>query len=176
VVAAELGAIAAILVANRTLEPQFDRWAQGARGEERVGAILSGLSEQGWYVTHDVCLGRGNIDHVLVGPAGIYAVETKSQRGDIPVDRLNPRMLKQAYAEKKLLETVTGLEVQPLLVFSDAWLVGQVPARRRGVTVLPARMLAWYLSRRRPTMSIEQARELHEDLAFAVGQAAAPLG
>jgi hypothetical protein len=32
-------------------------------------------------------------------------------------------MLEQAYAEKKLLETVTGLDVQPLLVFSQAWLV-----------------------------------------------------
>jgi hypothetical protein len=171
-IAIELGAIAAMVVANRRFEPRFDRWLRGAQGEELVGEILDGLRTDGWHVTHDVSFGRGNIDHVLVGPAGIFAIETKSHRGRISVDRLDRRMLAQAYAEKKLLERITSLEVQPLLVFSQAWLIGQVPAHRRGVTVLPARMLAWYLSRRRPTLSIEQARELHERLALALGQPA----
>jgi hypothetical protein len=171
-IAIELGAISAMVIANRRFGPRFDRWLQGAQGEELVGEILERLQADGWHVTHDVSLGRGNIDHVLVGPAGIFAIETKSHRGRISIDHLDQRMLAQAYAEKKLLERITGLKVQPLLVFSDAWLVGRVPAQRRGVTVLPARMLAWFLSRRRPTLSIEQARELHERLALALGQPA----
>lgn len=171
-IAVELGVITAMVVLNRVFEPKFDRWLQGARGEELVGEILDGLADQGWHVTHDVSLGRGNIDHVLVGPAGIFAIETKSHRGPISIDRLDQRMLTQAYAEKKLLERIPGLGVQPLLVFSQAWLVGRVPAHRRGVTVLPARMLAWFLSRRRPTLSVEQARELHERLALALNQPA----
>lgn len=172
-IAVELGTIAVLAVTHRALGSRFDRWLQGAEGEELVGEILNGLGADGWHVTHDVSLGRGNIDHVLVGPAGIFAIETKSHRGRISIDHLDQRMLAQAYAEKKLLERITGLEVQPLLIFSEAWLVGRVPAQRRGVTVLPARMLAWYLSRRRPTLSIEQARELHERLALAVGQSVA---
>ncbi len=174
-VAVELAVIAAIVVASRVIEPRFDRWLQGAQGEEHVGEILDGLLDQGWYVTHDVSLGRGNIDHVVVGPAGIFAIETKSNRGRISIDRLDQRMLAQSYAEKKLVERVTGLKVQPLLVFSQAWLIGRVPAQRRGVTVLPARMLAWFLSRRRPTLSIEQAHELHQRLALAVGQSVSPM-
>ncbi|HEY0392845.1 MAG TPA: nuclease-related domain-containing protein [Solirubrobacterales bacterium] len=175
-VAVELAVIAAIAVASRVIEPRFDRWLQGAQGEEHVGEILDGLANRGWHVTHDVSLGRGNIDHVLVGPAGIFAIETKSNRGRVSIDRLDQRMLAQSYAEKKLVERITGLKVQALLVFSQAWLIGRVPAQRRGVTVLPARMLAWFLSRRRPTLSIEQARELHQRLAMAFGQPAKPVG
>lgn len=151
----------------------FETWSQGAKGEEVVGAVLAELTEKGWLAIHDVSFGRGNIDHVLVGPGGLFAIETKSHRGRIPIERLDPKMLGQAYAEKKTLETITGMEVQSLLVFSQAYLVGRVPAKRRGVTVLPARMLAWFLSRRRPTMSAEEARAIHARLAFAVGQAGA---
>lgn len=167
----ELGTIAALVIVERRTDPVFDRWLRGAEGEKRVGAILDDLAADGWHVTHDVSLGRGNIDHVLVGPGGVFTVETKAHRGRVSVDRLDPKMLKQAYAEKKLLERVTGLEVQALLVFSEAYLVGSVPAQRRGVTVLPARMLAWFISRRRPTMTAAEAGELHARLAAALGQA-----
>jgi Nuclease-related domain len=54
-------------------------------------------------VLHDVSLGRGNIDHVVVGPGGTFTVETKSHRGSRRVDNLDARMLSQAYVEKKLL-------------------------------------------------------------------------
>ncbi|HEU5063665.1 MAG TPA: nuclease-related domain-containing protein [Solirubrobacterales bacterium] len=150
----------------------FESWSQGAEGEEVVGRVLEELSADGWCVIHDVSFGRGNIDHVVVGPGGLFTVETKSRAGRIPVDRLDPKMISQAYAEKKTLETITGMKVQSLLVFSQAYLVGKVPYRQRGVTILPARMLAWFFSRRRPTMSAEQAQEIHRRLALAVGQTA----
>ncbi len=159
-----------MVIADRMLAPKFDRWLQGARGEESVGGVLEGLAAEGWLTIHDVSLGRGNVDHIVVGPGGIFTIETKSHRGRISLDRLDPRWLKQAYAEKKLLERITGIEAQALLVFSEAWLVGSVPARREGVTVLPARMLAWYLSRRRPVMSVDETRDVHQRLAAAVGQ------
>jgi Nuclease-related domain len=171
----ELAAIGAIVAADRMLAPRADRWLRGARGEERVGAVLDGLSGRGWLAIHDVSLGRGNVDHVVVGPGGVFAVETKSHKGRIGVDKIDPRMLKQAYAESKLLERITGMEAEALLVFSEAWLVGSVPARRRGVTVLPARMLAGYLERRRPVMSVQEARGVGERLAAALGQAPSAL-
>jgi hypothetical protein len=79
----ELLVIATVLAVDRIYDPQLDRWARGARGEESVGAILDELRSGGWYVIHDLALGRGNIDHVLVGPGGVFAVETKSHRGRI---------------------------------------------------------------------------------------------
>ena len=56
-------------------------WSQGAEGEELVGEILESLVADGWQVIHDISFGRGNIDHVVVGPGGLYCISTKSQRG-----------------------------------------------------------------------------------------------
>lgn len=169
----ELVAIAAFLAVGRQVDRDLGRWRRGAEGEEHVGQVLEGLSADGWHVLHDVSFGRGNIDHIAIGPGGVFTVETKSHGGRRLVDRLDPKMLDQAYAEKKQLEEATGIEARPLLVFSRAYLIGSVPAKRQGVTILPARMLPSFFSRQRPTMSVEQAREVHDRLAFAVGQAPA---
>lgn len=150
----------------------FESWSQGAEGEEVVGQALEGLAADGWLAIHDVSFGGANIDHIVVGPGGLFTVETKSHGGRFSIDRLDPRMIAQAYAEKRKLEEITGLDVQPLLVFSQAYLIGRVPAKRRGVTILPARMLAGFFSRRRPIMSAEQAQEIHRRLSLALGQTA----
>lgn len=149
-------------------------WAQGAEGEEVVGEILEGLVADGWQVLHDVSFGRGNIDHIVVGPGGLFTVETKSRRAAVIVDNLDPKMLSQSYAEMKTLERITGMQVEALLVFSHAYVVDRVPARRRGVTILPARMLAGYFARRRPTMTVEQADAIYDRLCLAVGQPPSP--
>ena len=164
----ELAVLVGMVTANRVYSRRFESWLQGAQGEESVGRVLAGLEAQGWYAVHDVSLGRGNVNHVAIGPGGIFAIETKSHRGRIPIDRIDPRWLKQAYAERKLLERITGRRIEALLVFSDAYLVGSVPTRRQGVTILPARMLTGFLERRRPTMPATEAHEVAERLANAV--------
>lgn len=155
-----------------SLKRDYENWAQGAEGEEVVGKILESLVEDGWHVIHDVCFGHGNIDHIVVGPGGIFTIETKSRAGKVWLDHLEPKMLGQAYGEKKDLERITGTEVQALLVFSQAYIVEKVPAWRRGVGIVPARMLRGFLSRRRPVMSPEQAAGFHRSLAFATRQTA----
>ncbi|MCW2980589.1 MAG: hypothetical protein JWO14_2316 [Solirubrobacterales bacterium] len=83
-------------------------------------------------------------------------------------------MLRQAYAEKKLLEGISGLNVEALLVFSEAYLVGSVPAHRRGVTVIPERMLAGYFDRRRPQITSAEAADIAARLRLALEDDAAP--
>jgi hypothetical protein len=170
-IAFEVGAIVIFLISAPVVDRESGRWSRGAEGEEVVGRILEGLSPAGWHVLHDVSFGRGNIDHVVVGPGGVFSVETKSHPGRRSVDRLDPKMLAQAYAEKKTLETVIEIEVQPLLVFSRAYLIESMPAKRQGVTILPARMLDGFFARRRPMLSAEQAAGVHRRLAQAAGQA-----
>src|SRR4051812_35007344 len=165
---AEVAAIAGVVSVNRRVLPTAERWARGAAGEERVGAILDALADRGWRAIHDVDTGRGNIDHVLVGPGGLLTVETKSYRGRLVVDALDERILKQAYAQAKHLERITGHRVAPLLVFSDAYLDRAV-SRQRGVTVLPARMLPGHLDRRSDRLSQAEIDELHDRLADVLG-------
>ncbi len=99
---------------------------------------------------------------------------SKSRRGLLLLDYLEPKCSRRPTAELKTLGTITCMEVQSLLVFSHAYVIDMVPANRRGVTILPARMLAWYFSRQRPTMSVEQADAIYDRLCLAVGQPPSP--
>jgi hypothetical protein len=163
----ELAAIGGLLAIDRFAMPVIDRWDRGAEGEEHVGKLLDGLVDHGWRPLHDVSLGRGNIDHILIGPGGLFAIETKSHPGRINVARIDPAMLKQAYAERKTLERLTGMKADALLVFSRAYLVPAV-SRQRGVLVLPARMLAGHLARREPRLDAAEVDRIHSRLVAAL--------
>lgn len=56
----------------------------GFFGERYVAEWLEPLKADGWFIFHDVpCLGatgKFNLDHVAVGPGGIWVVETKTRR------------------------------------------------------------------------------------------------
>jgi hypothetical protein len=52
----------------------------GFEGERIVGEELNQLMLEGYRVFHDLPFDGFNIDHVVVGPNGIFAVETKSKR------------------------------------------------------------------------------------------------
>jgi hypothetical protein len=163
----ELAAIAAMYLVDRLVFPVIDRWDRGAEGEEHVGKLLEALVERGWRPVHDVSLGRGNIDHVLIGPGGLFTIETKSHRGRLAVARIDPAMLKQAYAQRKLVERITDMPVEALLVFSNAYLDRPV-SRQRGVLVLPARMLAGHLERRERKLGDSEVERLHARLLAAL--------
>ncbi len=50
----------------------------GQKGERQVGQILNKLIAQGYTIFHDVWAGKFNIDHVVISPRGIFAIETKT--------------------------------------------------------------------------------------------------
>ena len=158
------GVTLGILIAiERELLPAWERWSRGAVGEEVVGDVLAELEATGrWHAVHDISSGRGNVDHVLIGPPGVCTLETKNHRGR--VDEVERRMLNQAWAQKKWLEESTGLTAQPLLVFSRAWV--ERPGRReRGVTVLSARVLRRNLEQRPARFTSEQVTAAHRTIA-----------
>lgn len=47
--------------------------------EQAVGQELNHLMREGYWVYHDVSFDKYNIDHVVVGPKGVFAVETKGR-------------------------------------------------------------------------------------------------
>ncbi|NYT04846.1 MAG: NERD domain-containing protein [Methanomicrobiales archaeon] len=59
-------------------------YAAGIRGENAVGSVLSAFDDR-WYLFNSVCLpgADGDIDHVLVGPKGVFVLETKNYAGFI---------------------------------------------------------------------------------------------
>lgn len=57
-------------------------WYWGALGEIAVGRLLAKLPED-WHVLHAVSVGKGNsdIDHVVIGPGGVFTINTKNHSG-----------------------------------------------------------------------------------------------
>jgi nuclease-like protein len=166
--ASEVALLVTIFVIQRYVLPLVMRHDRGATGEERVGGLLAELAARDdWHVIHDVTLGRGNVDHILIGPPGVFTVETKSHPGPIRVGRVHGATLRQAQAQRKAVEAITGLPVEPMIAYSNAR-VDRPLARRKGVRVVPARMLLGYLAKRRPTLSREEIERAHELVTAAL--------
>ena len=64
---------------------RVESYFKGARGEERVAGVLKTLPD-GWHVFHDFVAGSHHVDHVVAGPAGVFAVETKNWRGRVTAE------------------------------------------------------------------------------------------
>jgi hypothetical protein len=163
----EIALLLGIFVILRFVLPLVERHDRGATGEEQVGGLLDELAGENWQVIHDASLGRGNVDHILIGPAGVFTVETKSHPGPIKVGRVHGATLSQAQAQRKAIERVVDVPVEPLIVFSRAW-VDKPLARRKGVRVTPARMLSGYLERRPATLTREQVEQARARVAEAL--------
>lgn len=63
------------------LIPRARRLIRGERGELRVAEVLDDLRKHGYRPIHDVVRDGFNVDHVVVGPAGVFAIETKFRSG-----------------------------------------------------------------------------------------------
>jgi hypothetical protein len=110
----------------------------GAAGERRVARRLRRLSRRGWVVRNDVDRGRGNVDHLVLGPHGAFTIETKLTRrgrGELAQVRAHA-----AWASKRL-----GIPVVPVLCVVNRT---QRPKLIAGVWCVDLRRLPRVLKRR----------------------------
>ena len=120
--------------ANRH-QQMADRYGRGADGEEATAEALTALVAQGWVVLHDVAWpGRrlANIDHVAVGPPGVFVIDSKNWSGRIAVEhgllRQNGRLRMSAVmgaeqaasAVAELVPEVPRHAVRAVLAFTTA--------------------------------------------------------
>jgi hypothetical protein len=137
-------------------EPQSTRaWAKGARGEQKLAEAIAGLPAV--VALHDrrVPGTRGNIDHLVVAPAGLFVVDAKHYDGRLRIrdkgglfhtdnrlyvggrdcSRLADSMAWQVKAVETLLTSVeVTMPVTPVLCFIDVdWPLLFAPDSFRGV-------------------------------------------
>jgi hypothetical protein len=151
---------------------------QGAEGEKVVGQFLERLRESGYQVFHDL-IGTGfNVDHVLIGPAGVFTVETKTlskpHRGEARIKfdgeqltvagrepERNPIVQARAQASwlKSLLAESTGhqFDVFPVVVF-PGWYIEQTKDCFRNVWVLEPKALPKFLNNEPQSLSVEEIK------------------
>lgn len=117
-------------------EPQSTTaWSRGARGEELLGARLSGLGSKGVRVLHDRRIPgtRANIDHIAVAPTGVYVIDAKRYKGRpslrVEGGLLRPRVEKLLVGSRDCTKLVGGVHKQAGLVLAalDANGHGTVP-------------------------------------------------
>jgi len=80
------GALAFWVLARVSPPGWIENWQSGAWGEEATGRVLRELEQDGWTVLHDLPAGRGNVDHIVVGPAGVFMLDSKRLGGSVSVD------------------------------------------------------------------------------------------
>jgi Nuclease-related domain len=68
--------------------PNAVAWRRGAAGERRTARLLGPLERQGWAVLHDLAIpgSRANLDHLLIGPGGVFVIDSKQYRGRLQLD------------------------------------------------------------------------------------------
>jgi hypothetical protein len=145
-------------------------WRRGAEGEEEVARRLKGLPDP-WLALHDLPIGtrNANVDHLVIGPGGVFTMNTKNLSGPVRVDGDTVRVngVRQHYVRNaryeaarvaRLLSHHAQMPVAVhgvVVVITPELTVRQQPG---DVTVVARRGVRKWLERRPQTLTHEQVR------------------
>jgi hypothetical protein len=68
--------------------PDAVAWRRWAAGERRTAGLLDLLERHGWVVLHDLAVpdSAANLDHLVIGPGGVFVIDSKQYRGRLGLD------------------------------------------------------------------------------------------
>ncbi len=158
--------------AARVLRVHTDEraWRVGADGEEKIAARLARLPGT-WRVLHAVPVGtRGSdIDHLVVGPGGVFTVNTKHHPGAavwvggatfLVNGQRQPYVRNSRHEAQRAARLLSAAVAAPVAVSAMIAVVGADPftvkSQPEGVHVVGRRQLPNWLSGLRVTLSEEQ--------------------
>lgn len=153
-------------------EKRMESYFKGARGEEYVAGILRDLPDANHIFNDFVALGH-HVDHVVVGSAGVFAIETKFWRGKVTIEdghvlvdgQLPDRSpIEQARREaaavrEELAKRGWRGEVTPILVFASNTFEAKI-AEVHGAVILNANFLRECLTTDRIVISTAELSRL----------------
>lgn len=152
-------------------------WEQGAEGEVAVARALEALPE-GWVVLHDLAWPgrqRANLDHIAIGPGGVFVVDAKNWTGRIEVrDQV---LVQNGRRRESAVSSVTAAAIAVQEMVSPAPCVGvlcfvrdePLVASSWNVTVCSTTTLVTTLTTRPPVLGPDDVRRYAE--AIRVGTA-----
>ena len=158
--------------------PKVRMLRQAEEGEKAVGQFLDSLRESGYQVFHDLIGDGFNVDHVLIGEAGIFTVETKTwskpvqgnptitfdgeslRAAGYEPDR-NPVIQAKAQASwlQRLLAESTGrsFPARPVVLF-PGWFVEDSRSNRKDLWVLEPKALPSFLAHEKAQLKPEDVK------------------
>jgi hypothetical protein len=168
------------------LQRSAELWERGADGEQATAEALSALPREHWTVFHDVHWpGRryANIDHVAVGPGGVFVIDSKNWTGSIAVRdhvlRQNGRSRETtvaAAADAAIAVAAITASVPPQQVQSVLCFVRDEPVTgwARDVIVCTTGNIAQMLLTRPSVLDEAQVRQAALELDISLREATAP--
>jgi hypothetical protein len=183
-----VGGLAAVAASwGLRFRPSLDAvaWRRGAVGERRTAQLLGPLERQGWVVLHDLAVpgSRANIDHLVIGPEGVFVIDSKHYRGRLQLDG-SGRLWHGRYPLAPTLGAVSFEADQAALVLTDSDVVvvpvmavhgAQVPWDKiamDGVPVVAARRLPSMLRQLPAVLRPEQVAALADQARIGFRPAA----
>jgi hypothetical protein len=170
---AVLGGLIIGLIALLESPPaHIEQWRTGWEGERRTARALAPLRRSGCVLLHDLPDRRGsgqptngNVDHVVVSPAGVFLLDSKWLGGEITIVgeavHVERRDIDDSYEQTRLARAMKARSAQlqeeiasagvrfvhPVVVFWGSFDAGRVD--RAGVTFIHGdRLLGWLASQR----------------------------
>lgn len=146
-----------------TLAADAWSWYLGALGEIEVGEMLKALGPE-WFVRHAVPIGAGtkDVDHLVIGPGGVFAINTKHHSGAsvwvgdivLRVNNSNKRYLAQGLSDgrdvaRRLTDKVGfPVRVNSVLAMLDVGsIIDKRDTHKRPVSVInAARLTEWLIN------------------------------
>ena len=149
------------------LSPDAEPWYRGALGELEVARVLGRLGEE-WQTFHAIPIGThgSDIDHLVIGPAGVFTINTKRHPGKVwvanrmlMVNGQRTHHLRNAEHEGKRAARILSVPVTPLIVVVGARTF-TVRDRPEKVVVLRSGDLVRWLTRSAPVLTPPEVQEL----------------
>jgi hypothetical protein len=183
-IAPRLGLVAGSLAATAAgwrlrfrASPDASAWRRGAAGERRTARLLGPLERHGWAVLHDLAVpgSRANLDHLTIGPGGVFVIGSKQYRGRLRLDPsgrlwhgrypLAPTLRAVSFEADQAAKVLTdpGVAVVPIVAVHGA----QVPWGKvvvAGVPVVSARRLPSLLRQLPAVLGPERVAELADQV------------
>ena len=156
-------------------------------GEKEVARILHQIRGRGFVAFHNLPGTERNIDHVVIGPSGIYAIETKARSGSGTIDYCSDDELifggrikdgwplRHACGSASAVQTrlnhglPEGYAVKPLVVFLGDWNICR-HQENLAVDVTTLDQLAEYFDQQEPELT---GKEIAAISSYFEGAAAA---
>ncbi len=165
--------------------PVDKSWSVGAEGELKTAAVLNALPDD-YFVFHDVIMGNSsaNIDHVVIGPTGVFVLDSKNWARTIEKDRWGrwsynsrpvARTIKSTMAETMWVVDALDPEVKRWGIYVHAaWVMTKTEQhfdRMELIDLVNLRSLQGYLTGRPDILNKRQVRRLESHARSVFRQA-----
>jgi hypothetical protein len=164
---------------------EISNYKLGRDGERAIGQHLETLIGKGYHVFHDLIDDGFNLDHIVIGPAGAFTIETKTwrkpEKGKAIIDYDGEKIymngfsptrnpIIQAKAQKKWLQMLivktsgVKIEVKPVVVY-PGWFINGTQ-KDSEVWVLEPKALLKYINKEKQKLSQKDS----DQIAFQISR------